>query len=55
MHVDYQPNRPPSLQNCWTPLLAGTWYGHTKVVHILVNHGADIRIPNEVSRKLFCY
>ena len=39
------------LQNGWTPLHFACYEGHTEVVEILIKHGAQLDIRDEVLKK----
>ena len=38
-----------SLQNGATPLIAASQNGHKDIVEVLLNHGAEVDLPNKVS------
>ena len=38
-----------SLQNGNTPLIAASQKGHKDIVEVLLNHGAEVDLPNKVS------
>ena len=38
-----------SLQDGTTPLIAASWKGHKDIVEVLLNHEAEVDLPNKVS------
>ena len=38
-----------SLQNGNTPLMTASQEGHKDIVEVLLNHGAEVDLPNKVS------
>ena len=38
-----------SLQDGYTPLIIASQEGHTDVVEVLLNHGAEVDLPQKVS------
>ena len=40
------------LQGGWTPLHWACYYGHEKIVEMLVTGGADVEMKNEVRRRV---
>ena len=38
-----------SLQNCTIPLILASKAGHKDIVEVLLNHGAEVDLPNKVS------
>ena len=38
-----------SLQDGVTPLIAASHEGHKDIVDVLLNHGAEVDLPNKVS------
>ena len=43
-----------SLQNGTTPLIAASHKGHRDIVEVLLNHGAEVDLPNKVSVCVSC-
>ena len=43
-----------SLQNGNTPLIAASQKGHKDIVEVLLNHGAEVDLPDKVSVFVSC-
>ena len=43
-----------SLQNGNTPLIGASLKGHKDIVEVLLNHGAKVDLPNQVSVCVSC-
>ena len=43
-----------SLQNGTTPLIAASQNGHKDIVEVLLNHGAEVDLPNKVGVCISC-
>ena len=43
-----------SLQNGDTPLIAASQNGHKDIVEVLLNHGAEVDLPDKVSVCVSC-
>ena len=43
-----------SLQNGFTPLILASHKGHKDIVEVLLNHGAEVDLPNKVSVCVSC-